>query len=158
VIGMQAVETFHIAPGGGRILWILAAIVASITVGVTALVVVSARGARTSRFELSPAGLRLRGDLYGRFIPMSELRIDAARLVDLDAERTLTPRLRTMGTATPGYRAGWFRLSSGERALLFVTDPRRVVYLPTRRDYSLLLSMEEPERFLSRLRELTGPS
>ena len=149
-------ETFYIVPGGGRALWILLAVVVAIMVGVAALLVQSARGARSSRFELSPAGLRLRGDLYGRLIPPAELRREGARLVDLDSEPSPTPIRRTLGTAAPHYQAGWFRLRSGERALLYLTDRHRVAYIPTRRNYSLLLSVQNPDRFLARLREIAS--
>jgi hypothetical protein len=57
-----------------------------------------------------------------------------------------------MGTAFPSYRAGWFRLRNGEKALLYLTDSRRAVYVPTTRGYSLLFSPQQPERFVERLR------
>lgn len=59
-----------------------------------------------------------------------------------------------MGTGLPGYRAGWFRLRNGEKALLYVTDGSRAVYIPTNRGYSLLLSSQNPERLVNRLREI----
>ena len=61
-----------------------------------------------------------------------------------------------MGTALGGYSAGWFRLRSGEKALLYLTDRRRVVYIPTLDGYSLLLSQGEPRRFLDALHDATG--
>jgi Bacterial PH domain len=61
---------------------------------------------------------------------------------------------RRVGTAMPGYLSGWFRLRDGEKALLYLTDRTRAVYVPTRSGYSVLLSVTEPERFLARLREI----
>lgn len=157
-------ETFHIVPGNARALWIIVALTAALMVGVTLLLARSARAARTAEFELSPTGLRLRGDAYGRLIPAAELRGDAARIVDLRASRELAPARRTMGTAIPGFRSGWFRLRDGEKALLYVTDPTRVVYVPTTAGYAVLLSVQQPERFLARLRavaragETSGPA
>jgi hypothetical protein len=58
---------------------------------------------------------------------------------------------RTVGTALPGYRSGWFRLANGEKALVYVTDPSRVVYVPTTDGYSLLLSVAETDQFVDRL-------
>ena len=49
-----------------------------------------------------------------------------------------------MGTAVDGYRAGWFDLKNGERALLYMTDPSRVVCLPTTDGYMLMLSVQDP--------------
>lgn len=59
-----------------------------------------------------------------------------------------------MGTGLPGYQAGWFRLTNGERALLYLTDRRRAVYVPTTAGYSVLLSPAEPDAFVSALRAI----
>lgn len=147
-------DTFHIIPASTRALWGVLAVTIVVVAVVLGLLVAALRGARTSRFELSVDGLRLHGDAYGRLIPADQLRGGAARLVDLSVDRDLAPSRRTTGTSVPGYRAGWFRLRDGEKALLYVTDPTRVVYVPTDAGYSLLLSVQEPERFLSRLREV----
>jgi len=89
--------------------------------------------------------------MYGRMIPVGDLRQSEARAVDLRTDRGLQPVRRTMGTAVPGYRAGWFRLRDGEKALLYVTDPSRVVYVPTRKDYAVLVSVADPQAFLGAL-------
>lgn len=47
-------------------------------------------------------------------------------------------------------------LRNGEEALLYLTDRRRAVYVPTTLGYSLLLS-EQPERFVERLRAIASP-
>ena len=52
----------------------------------------------------------------------------------------------------PGYQAGWLRLKNGERALVYLTDKTRAVYIPTTEDYSVLVSPDEPDAFLSALR------
>lgn len=145
-------DTFPIVPGSSRGLWMFVAAIVVILGIAMLFLFVTARGATTSRFELSDAGLRLRGDLYGRMIPASALRGGATRIVDLTNSSDLQPRWRTMGTAFPSYRAGWFKLRNGEKALLYLTDARRAVYVPTTRGYSLLLSPQEPERFVERLR------
>jgi PH (Pleckstrin Homology) domain-containing protein len=150
-------EVFHIVPASNRAaatLVPLAGLLFIVLVGTVALLGASIRGSRQSSFELTPAGLRLRGDLYGRLVRASELRGGAARVIDLHQERRLRPTMRTIGTAVPGYRAGWFRLADGEKALLYVTDPRRVVYVPTRAGYALLLSVDRPTEFVERLRAI----
>lgn len=111
---------------------------------------------RLVRFELSPEGLAIRGELYGRRIPAGELLAGQARPVDLRADSDRRLARRTNGVGLPGYRSGWFRLANGEKALVFVTDQSRVVYIPTRQGYSVLLSVERPQEFINRLRALTG--
>jgi hypothetical protein len=144
--------TFHIVPYGGRALWVLMAVVFAVIAIGGAMLAISARGARSSRFEVSADGLRLVGDLYGRTIPARDLRGAGIRVVDLGSERELAPASRTMGTALPGYRAGWFRLRNGEKALLYVTDTHRVVYVPTRMGYAVLLSAADPDSLVAALR------
>src|SRR5947208_8780592 len=148
-------NAFPIAPAESRYFWFLIPVIV-ILVGVMALLATSVRGAHASRFEIRADGLRLEGDLYGRLIPRSRLRVDLARRVDLGREEELRPKWRRMGTSLPGYQAGWFRLRNGEKALLYLTDRTRAVYVPTTAGYSLLLSPVDPDAFLSPLRSCLG--
>lgn len=148
-------ESFAILPSTSRGMWLFIAVILAILVLAGIMLIATARGSRVSRFELSDAGLRLRGDLYGRMIPADALRGGAARIVDLSMTPDLQLRWRTMGTALPGYRAGWFRLRNGEKALVYLTVTSRAIYVPTRKGYSLLLTPQQPERFLERLRAVS---
>jgi hypothetical protein len=145
-------QSFSIAPAGLKGALLIAAILVPI-VGVLLLTLI---GSRVARFEVSAEGLRLRGDFYGRLIPAAQLRRDLARRVDFAAMPELQPRRRTLGTGLPGYLAGWFRLRSGEKALLYLTDRGRAVYIPTTAGYSVLLSPTDPEGFLSAVRANAG--
>lgn len=151
-------ESFPIVPAQDRLLWLLVGLVATVLVVVVLLMIATALGARHSRFEVSADGLRLRGDLYGRFVPAAAIRGRDARIVNLEITPDLRPRSRRVGTAVPGYRAGWFRLANGEKALLYLTDERRAVYVPTTAGFSLLLSPQNPERFVERLRGTSSPN
>lgn len=142
-------HVFEIAAAGRAPYWFLVPVL-FILVAVGALIVATVAGANHARFELTAEGLRLRGDLYGRFIPRAQLKVAEARRVQ-PGDAALKPSLRTMGTGLPGYRAGWFRLSNGEKALLYLTDDSRAVYVPTHAGYSLLLSPADPEGFLRAL-------
>ena len=128
-------------------------ILALIIVPVLALIGYLFLSPRLIRFEVSPEALAIRGDpFYGRTIPVSRLEMDKARALDLASAPEYKPARRTNGTGMPGYQAGWFRLRNGEKALVFVGDPTRVVLIPVRDGYSLLLSVGEGVRFLSALR------
>lgn len=78
--------------------------------------------------------------------------LDRAHRVDFAAEPELAPRWRRVGTGLPGYQSGWFQLRNGEKALLYLTDRSKAVYIPTSQGYSLLLSPANPEAFLAALR------
>jgi hypothetical protein len=148
-------EVFNIIPARSSAgLVAIAGILLVTMLGVGLLLYSSMRGARSARFEVSQQGLRLRGDMYGRLIPARDLRVAEARIVDLQRDRDLRPRLRLYGTSLGSYRAGMFRLASGERSLLYVTDDRRVVYIPTRRDHSVMLSVDRPDQFLDAIRRI----
>jgi hypothetical protein len=148
-------ETFPIVPGSVRTLWFIVPILA-ILVGAGAILLCSFRGVKNARFEVSSEGLRLRGDLYGRLVPAGSLRLDGARPVNLNVDTPLRPSRRTMGTAMPGYRAGWFRLQDGEKALLYLTDPTSVAYVPTTEGYAVMVSVADPGAFLAALRRATA--
>lgn len=148
-------DVFTIVPASSKPLWALVAI-GGLLLGLIAVMVGFAYSARATRFELSPAGLSIQRTLYGRTVPWAKLDVAAARPVDLRSERQLQPVLRTNGVGLPGYSAGWFRLRSGEKALLFVTDRSRVVVVPTQDDYTLLLSVADPERFVASLRRFAS--
>ena len=94
-------ETFPIVPGQVRLLWVAVPLVLLI-LATAAAIGYSLSGARRARFEVSPAGLRLRGDFYGRLVPASDLRLSEARPV---AWR-LHPRTGAPSHPRPGTRNG----------------------------------------------------
>jgi hypothetical protein len=98
-------------------------------------------------FELTDQGLRISRATYGRFIPKEEIAVDGVKVINLNLDSEYKPKLRTNGIGLPGYAEGWFKLKNNEKALLFVTDNSRIVYIPTTRDYSVLLSVREAEEF-----------
>ena len=112
-----------------------------------------AYSARNTRFEVNGEGLRIKGAIYGRFIPKESIIKEDLKILNLNLERELKPVMRTFGIGLPGYSEGWFKLANGERALLFVTDRFNVVYVPTTKGYSVLLSIVNPEEFLESLDE-----
>lgn len=146
-------EVFTIAPASARPLWWIAIILVPLVL----LFSFFAYSSRATRFELSPEGLAIRGTLYGRKLPWSKLEVAEARIVDLKTDTDYQPTLRTNGFGLPGYQAGWFRLRREGRGLLFVTDRSRVVAIPTRNGYTLLLSVRDPEAFLEALQRAAPP-
>ena len=103
-------------------------------------------------FAVSDDGLRISGGLYGRSIPGEQIAGDNVKVLNLNVDTEYKPKRRTNGIGLPGYQAGWFKLKNNEKALLFVTDQSRVVYVPTTENYSVLLSVREAEEFAESLR------
>jgi hypothetical protein len=103
---------------------------------------------RPLQVEITDSELRIRGSIYGRSVPRSQLQTARARIIDLAVDRELVPTLRTNGTALGNYQVGWFRLADRERALCFLTRRDSVLYVPTTENYALLLSTSSPAELL----------
>lgn len=145
-------EVFAISPASPKPLWFLAIICMILTVVLLALAY-TAYSSRNSRVEIENDRIKLIGDFWGREIPLKLLNVTDARILDLARNVEYSPKHRTLGTGMPGYASGWFRLRSGEKALVYLTRRHDVVYVPTSDGYSLLLSVEEPERFIGTLQQ-----
>lgn len=149
-------SVYWIVPAPIKSVWFIVVIMA-ILLAVLAMMVIIANATRRSHFELTDSGLRLHGDLWGRTLPWDSLDVAAARVIDLRGEPSLQPTSRRMGTGLPGFAAGWFRLRNGEKALVYLTDRTRVLHIPTRNGYSLLLSPQRADEMLAELRGRSGP-
>lgn len=141
-------QVFEMAQTGQRGVWIVLFLILTVMTIVAALIFI---GSRPPKFEVTAEGLQIRGGLFGRTIPASQLRLDEAKIVDLSASEELRPRWRTMGIGLPGYQAGWFRLRNKEKALVFL-NRNRALYVPTTAGYSLLISPADPDALLGAMR------
>lgn len=144
-------ESFAIVPASGVTVWVTVILVV-LLVGLLMLFGWILYSARNTVVEVDSGQIHISGTLYGRRVPIDILRVDEAKILDLRRDVDYRMKWRTNGTGLPGYKAGWFRLRNGEKALAFVTDTRNVLYLPTRDGYSLLLSVAKPDRMLALLR------
>ncbi|AFY79175.1 hypothetical protein Ple7327_4033 [Pleurocapsa sp. PCC 7327] len=135
---------FPIVPASSKALWLIGSLALFVAILLLVTIYLGYSSCYT-QFELSEEGLRIKGDLHGRKIPISSLVVDEARKIDLNNLPQYQPKWRTNGTAVPGYRAGWFKLRNGEKAFMFVTETTDVVYLPTREGYSVLDLQQKSE-------------
>ena len=145
-------DVFAISPASAKPLWILSIICVLLAVILVALAY-TAYSSRNSRVVIGSDRIKLVGDFWSREIPFSQLKVSAARILDINRNTEYAPKRRTFGTGLPGYASGWFRLHNGEKALVYLTRRQGVVYVPTSDGYSLLLSVEEPERFTATLQQ-----
>jgi hypothetical protein len=103
------------------------------------------------QLEVSAQGLCIKGIVFRKTIPSSDLQVSFARIVDFDRVQGLRPWFKLYGIGLPSFRSGWYLLNDREKALLLVTGSRYAVYVPTTRGYALLLSLDRPEEFLAAL-------
>jgi hypothetical protein len=106
--------------------------------------------------RLDERGLDVHRLPWSRVIPVAELELDRAEVIDLSQHRELRPTLKLIGSRMPGYRSGYFRLRNGARASLAITDPRRVLVLPRRNGNYVMLSLENPGALLEALRRASA--
>jgi len=95
--------------------------------------------------------------IHDRFYPVtlhaSSVDVDGIRIVDLNQDAEWRPTVRTNGFATAHYRAGWFRVASGQKVRLYQTDSPRVVLLPPTGDGApVLYQAPDPARFIDEIR------
>ncbi|NOQ95392.1 MAG: hypothetical protein GQ555_02110 [Desulfobacterales bacterium] len=141
------IELFPMIPASSKPLWFLGGIILFLLI-LTGLFSYIAYSSKTVQFEISKEGLNIRGGFYKRLIPAESIIVEKSKQIDIGKESSYKPILRTNGIGLPGYASGWFKLRNGEKALLFITNPSRVVYIATREGYSVLLSVQDAERFL----------
>jgi hypothetical protein len=108
------------------------------------------------RFEISPQAIDIRGDLYGRSIPRSQLVLDQARVVDLNVEPRFRKFLKLNGIGLPHYKSGWFLLKNSDRALVFMTRFDQAVVVPTTAGYTLMITPDQPAELLAALQQPDG--
>lgn len=143
-------KTFDIIPATGGIyvfVWGFSIFILVVCLGVIGLLASFGYQAKNATFTLTDQGLRIGPGLYGRTIPKQNIIAESVRVIDLNVEKSYQPKWKTNGANFPGYSAGWFKLQNNEKALLFVTDRSRVVYIPTTENYSVMLSVKEAEEF-----------
>ena len=121
-------------------------------IAIIALFIFIGHSSRNMTFTVSDEGLSIRGGLYGRTIPRADIVAEEVRVMNLDTETGYRPKWRTNGIGLPGYSAGWFKLENNEKALCFLTDRSRVVYIPTTQDYSVMLSTMDAEELAGLLK------
>lgn len=112
------------------------------------------RALRRMRVCVSNGVLEMRGPMQRERVAAGDLDLAQARIVDLQLEKALRPRLKTGGVSLPGVAAGHFRgRPFSQRLFCLLTRRERVLLLPERGGRRLLLSLERPQALLDALRD-----
>ncbi len=108
------------------------------------------------RVELADNVLDVRSTMYRRRVPVAQLRLDQAEVVDLQRDRRYGIRVKTNGYSVPGFYSGHFRLHGGGKGFALVTDRARVLALPVSDGSTLLLSVDRPQALLDALHKVAA--
>ncbi|MEA5123144.1 PH domain-containing protein [Xanthomonas floridensis] len=102
--------------------------------------------------QLDDARLVVRSTFFTKRVPLSALRLDSARVVDLAEHTAFKPGLQLLGFGYPGFKSGHYRSKSAVRGFYLLTHSRRVLILPLRDNSLVVLSPEQPHQLLGDLR------
>ena len=105
-------------------------------------------------FEVAPAGLTVRGSVYGLSVPTGSIETISVRRLRGFELRTYTPRSQSRRDGLPEPEIGWSTLLDGRKVLLFVTDWSNAVVVPTTDESVLVLSPSDPDAFVSMMQNL----
>jgi hypothetical protein len=107
---------------------------------------------------LTPVLLEVRSSFYRCRMPLADMKLDLARVVDLDEHTELKTTLKTNGFSIPGFHSGWFLLRNRRRTFVAIADGRRKLWVPGNGRHDLLIEPVDPAALLARLRELAAQS
>ena len=91
---------------------------------------------------------------FSRKLSVTELALDKARVLSLEEHTGFKPMLQLGGIGLPGFRAGHYLLRNRSRAFCLLTAWDKVLLLPQHDGKFILLSPDQPQALLARLREL----
>ena len=141
---------------GGSVPLTVALVLGGLALLCGALWWVLARFMRRQGLAITGAELDVRSSFYRCRMPLAELKLEQARVVDLDEHTELRPTLKTNGFSIPGFRSGWFLLRNRRRTFVAIGDGRRKLWLPGSGRRDLLIEPVDPAAMLARLRELAA--
>lgn len=154
VVGLASSGSKHIAAVNAIATW--AGVLGGVCVLVLAIWAILERALRRHRLGVDASGIEIATTFYKRRVPLAELDLDHARVIDLDEHTELKPLFKTSGFALPGLSSGWFRSRGLRKLFVASVGGKRLLWLPTRAGYDLLLQPRNPQALLDRLRELAA--
>jgi hypothetical protein len=106
--------------------------------------------------RLDATGLDIKTTMYRRRIAWSDMDLAAAGVIDIDEHPENKPLLKSNGISIPGFRSGWFRSRAFAKLFVATAGGSRLLWLPTKLGYTLLLQPRNPGALLEQLRQRSG--
>ncbi len=108
-------------------------------------------------YTLTKTALEIHDRFYPVTLDAANVDVSNVRVIDFDKDTDWKPVTRVGGIGAPHYRAGWFKVSSGQKVRLYRADSKRVVLLPPKGDGApVLLETKDPERFVEEVHHEWG--
>ncbi|ABZ75008.1 conserved hypothetical protein [Shewanella halifaxensis HAW-EB4] len=103
-----------------------------------------------SKLIIGDDTLTLDVPFYAITLPLAEVKIKEIQRLDWQRDPDLKLESRHNGVGMAGYQLGWFKLSNKQKAFVAMSEEQNLVMIPTLRGYRIILSLQEPDRLLSR--------
>lgn len=145
-------DTFEIVPPSSSAIIVFICIIGLLGAMTLLFSWMSYKSMRTS-ISVRDDKLILDTAIYGRSVPLSMIKHQEVEIIDLGKGSPWEPQIRSNGIGLPGLQIGWFSLRNGERALLAVTDRSRAVRIPVNDGYTIIASVNHPERLVGLLKQ-----
>lgn len=95
--------------------------------------------------EVNLAEVSVNIPLYGRDIARTDILPAGVRQLNLADEPEFAMKIRRNGFGLPQFQLGWFALENGRQAVVFITDPNNLVLIPTKDNYMVIVSSDDPQ-------------
>ena len=103
------------------------------------------------KFSVDATGLHAASAFYASDVKREALKADGAKIVDMGSGGYGTSS-KTDAIGFPGYKVGWFALDNGEKAIVYASDPSKVVYVPTSEGFAVMISAQDPAGLLAAIK------
>lgn len=100
--------------------------------------------------EINCSEVIVKAAFYTARIKRSDIKTDI-QVLNLDNQSSIDIVTRVNGIGLPGYQVGWFSLKNGRAAFSSVTS-KDVLYIPTTKNFDLILSLPDAQSALDRLK------
>ncbi len=120
-------------------------------------IAVSCTAAHARRsLRLQDDRLIVRSTLFTKQVPVDQMRLDTARVFDLEEHPAFKPGRKSLGFGYPGFHSGYYRSRQAGPGFYLITQSARVLTLPLKDGSVLVLSPEQPRQLLQDLQQLAA--
>lgn len=109
-----------------------------------------------SDVQVSKSQLVFNVPLYSKAFPIDHMSLSQIQQLDLTKSNDIRLSHRNNGIGLPGFQLGYYKLKQQyqgiDNALIFVTDSKKVIAVPTKHNVLLLFSVDDPDKVLAELR------
>ncbi|MCL1077026.1 hypothetical protein D5R81_03995 [Parashewanella spongiae] len=92
---------------------------------------------------------------YHKTLPLTDVQFSKISTIDLSTSKAIKLDYRQNGIGLPGYQLGYYRLQRPyheiSMALVSVTEPSKVIVVPTTENLLLIFSVDNPEDVVEQL-------